>query len=288
MSSPPPDMRELSALLRLLDDETPEVRAVVCDRLGEVGGDISEILPDVAKSLNEPEKKLLVDILKPVRRRVLREEWLTPAFGSAALVDDWELFESHLRLLSDFLHDGISIRQPLSDGLDLMFEEFQERYPVAPTEDDLRIFLFEEGRLKANHNDYYDPRNSDLAWCIAEGVSNPLGLCVIYMLLGQRLEMQIEGIPFPGHFLCRIFDEGDPLVIDCFDGGRVHSQEVLVDTSNELSSEQRRHLAGTADLGTILMRLLHNLIDSLGRMDQVDDVILLSEMRDSMAHQQMV
>jgi len=275
-------------LLRLLDDETPEVHSVVKDRLSEVGGDISEILPDVAKSLNDSERKILTDILKPVRRRLIREEWLTPAFGSAALDEDWELFESHLRLLSDFLHDGISIRQPLSDALDLLVEEFQESYPVAPTENDLRIFLFEEGRLKPNRNNYYDTRNSDLAWCIAEGVSNPIGLGVIYMLLGQRLLMEIQGISFPGHFLCRIFEVGEPLVIDCFDEGRLHSQAVLTDSSNELSADQRRQLGESTDLGTILMRILNNLINSLERTDETEDVALLTEMRDSMARQQVV
>jgi hypothetical protein len=285
MNPSPPDIRELAALLRLLDDETPEVRSVVRDRLGEVGGDVSEILPDVAKSLNEPEKRILTDILKPVRRKILRDEWLTPAFGSAALDEDWELFESHLRLLSDFLHDGVSLRQPLSDALDLLAEEIQEKYPLIPTENDLRIYLFEEGRLKSNRQNYYDPRNGDLAWCIVENVSNPIGLGVIYMLVAQRLGMEVQGISFPGHFLCRFFEDGRPVVVDCFDSGRLHSQDALTDPSNELTADQRRQLGEAADLGTILMRILNNLIDSLQRVNQIEDVALLTEMRDSMARQ---
>lgn len=286
MNAPSPDIKELTALLKLLDDETPEVRSVVTERLGEVGGDISEVLPDVAKGLDETERKILTGILRPVRRRLLREEWLTPAFGSAALDDDWELFESHLRLLSDFLHDGVSLRQPLSDALDLLAEEFQESHPLEPTGNDLRIHLFEEGRLKPNRKNYYDFRNGDLAWCISENVSNPIGLGVIYMLVGQRLGIEIQGISFPGHFLCRIFEDGYPLVVDCFDGGRLHSQKVLTDPSNDLSRDQRRLLEGSADLGAILMRLLNNLIDSFRRLDQAEDVALLTEMRDSMARKQ--
>ena len=48
MSVTIPDIKELAALLRLLDDETPEVRSVVIDKLSHVGGDLSEILPEVA------------------------------------------------------------------------------------------------------------------------------------------------------------------------------------------------------------------------------------------------
>ncbi|MFN4872208.1 MAG: transglutaminase-like domain-containing protein [Akkermansiaceae bacterium] len=279
------DTKELAALLRLLDDETPEVRSVVVDKLSHVGGDLSEVLPDMATNLNSKELTILEDILRTVRRKTLREEWLTPRFGSAALEEDWELFESQLRLISDFLHDGISLRQPLSDALDLLTEEFQNIYPIGATENDLRIFLFEEGRLVGNHKHYYDPRNGDLAWCISSGISNPIGLGVIYMLIGQRLGMEIQGISFPGHFLCRISEDGEPIVVDCFDSGKLHAQHVLVDPTNELTPEQRSHLKESADLGTILMRILNNLIDALRRADREEDMELIVEMRDSMMNQ---
>ncbi len=280
MNTHPPNPKELAALLRLLDDDTPEVRSVVIDRLSEVGGDISEILPDMAGGLKDPEKRILANLLLPARRRILREEWLTPGFGSSAFGGDWELFESHLRLLSDFLHDGVSLRQPLSDALDLLAEEAQENGVSGP--DELRVFLFVEGRLKANRNDYYDPRNSDLAWCIAEGSSNPIGLGVIFMLVGQRLGLEVDGIAFPGHFLCRIREDGRPFVVDCFDGGRIHSQEALTDRGNDLSREQRRVLQESAGLGTILLRILNNLIDAFEKLERTEDAALFMQMRDSM------
>ncbi len=278
-----PDPKELSALLRLLDDETPEVRSGVKGRLSEFYGDLSEMLPDVAPNLDDSGKSLLAEILRPARRQTLRDEWLIPNFGSAALGDDWDLFESHLRLLSDFLHDGVSLRQPLSDALDLLAEEARESSEgVEFTANDLRIFLFENGRLKPNRANYYDPRNSDFAWCLSEGVSNPIGLGALYMLLGQRLELDIEGISFPGHFLSRIFEEGYPLIVDCFDGGRIHSQEVLTAPDNDLSPDQRQALKGSADLGTILLRILNNMIDCFQRLEQTEDAALITEMRDAM------
>lgn len=278
-----PDPKELSALLRLLDDETPEVRSGVSGRLSEFGGDLSEILPDVAPGLDDSGKSLLAEILRPARRQALREEWLTPSFGSAGLGDDWDLFESQLRLLSDFLHDGVSLRQPLSDALDLLAEEARESVEdLEITANDLRIFLFEEGKLRSNSSNYYDPRNSDLSWCLSEGVSGPIGLGVIFMLVGQRLGIEVEGISFPGHFLCRIYEDGYPLIVDCFDGGRIHSQEVLTAPTNDLSREQRQALKASANLGTILLRILNNMIDAFQRLEQVEDAALLTEMRDSM------
>lgn len=280
MNALPPDPKELSALLRLIDDDTPEVRSVVAGRLAEVGGDLSEILPGMARDLSGRDRELLTSMLQPARRKTLREDWVSPGFGSAGLGDDWELFESHLRLISDYLHDGLSLRQPLSDALDLLAEEAQEDGVICAN--DLRVFLFERERLGPNGVDYYDPRNSDLAWCLAGGISNPIGLGILFMLAGQRLGFEIEGICFPGHFLCRIHEDGFPLIVDCFDKGRLHSQNVLTDPSNDLSREQRRALESAADLGTILIRVLNNLIDALLRQGRADDAALVTELRDSM------
>ncbi len=105
------------------------------------------------------------------------------------------------------------------------------------------------------------------------------------MLVAQRLGMEVQGISFPGHFLCRIFEDGEPIIVDCFDGGQVHPQRILTDSANDLGDEQRRLLEGSADPGTILMRILNNLIDALSRTGQQEDVDLLKEMRDSMALQ---
>jgi hypothetical protein len=280
VNAAPPDRNEISALLRLLDDDTPEVRSVVAGRLAEVGGDLSEILPGMVGSLSGRDKQLLTSMLLPARRKTLREEWLTPRFGTAGMGDDWELFESHLRLISDFLHDGLSLRQPLSDAIDLLAEDAQEEGVAAA--DELRVFLFERERLGPNVTNYYDTRNSDLAWCLAEGVSNPIGLGIIYMLMGQRLGMEIEGICFPGHFLCRIHEDGYPLIVDCYDKGCIHAQNVLTDPSNDLSREQRQALQGSADLGSILLRVLNNLMDALVREGRGEDAELIKEMRDSM------
>lgn len=276
-----PDPKELSALLRLLDDETPEVRSGVTGRLAKFGGDLSEMLPDVAPELDNSGKSLLAEILRPARRETLREDWVTPGFGAAGMGDDWELFESHLRLLSDFLHDGVSLRQPLSDALDLLAEEAQESGVTSANE--LREYFFAQKRLQPNRKNYYDPRNGDLAWCIAEGVSNPIGLGVIFMLLGQRMGFEVEGISFPGHFLCRIFEDGFPLIVDCFDEGRLHLQSTLTEQGSDLTREQRQTLQESAGLGTILLRALNNLIDAFQRTGQTEDIALLTKMRDSLA-----
>jgi regulator of sirC expression with transglutaminase-like and TPR domain len=276
MHAAQPAPGELDALLRLLDDETPAVREQVAARLALCGGDISEWLAAHPKVLSKQEKQLLTEMLGLPRRETLAREWIAPSGGGAALQEDWESFEALLRNLSDYLHDGISLRQPLSDALDLIAEEANERGVATGIE--LRKFLFKEGRFKANEADYHDPRNSDLAWSIAEGHSNPIGLCLIFMLVGRRLGLEIEGVSYPGHFMCRIFEDGYPIIIDCFDGGQLHLQSTLLE-SPQLNSSQRKLLRQTCDLGSILQRLLNNLHDSFERLNRKEDAALVERLQ---------
>ena len=271
----PPTLEELDALLRLLDDETPSVRERVAERIARCGGDLSEWLATRSKPLNPHERKLLTAMLHPARRENLVRDWIAPTGGAAALQEDWESFEALLRTLSDFLHDGISLRQPLSDALDLLAEEAAEQ--GVSTADELRTFLFEGGRLVGNHKEYSDPRNSDLAWSIAEGRSNPLGLCLIFILVGRRLDLEIEGVNFPGHFICRIFEDGYPLIVDCFERGAVHPQSVLLD-SPELGRSHKNLLSQTAAPGAILLRLLGNLCHAFKETGRSNDVLLVKEL----------
>jgi len=271
----PPTLQELDALLRLLDDETPSVRERVAERIARSGGDLSEWLATRSKPLNPHERKLLSAMLHPARRENLVRDWIAPTGGAAALQEDWESFEALLRTLSDFLHDGISLRQPLSDALDLLAEEAAEQ--GVSTADELRTFLFEGDRLVGNHKEYSDPRNSDLAWSIAEGRSNPLGLCLIFILVGRRLDLEIEGVNFPGHFICRIFEDGDALIVDCFERGAVHPQSVLLD-SPELSRSHKNLLSQTATPGAILLRLLGNLCHAFKEARRSNDVLLIKEL----------
>ncbi len=276
----PPAPEELSALLRLLDDETPEVRRRVAERLARCDGDLSEFLAAHSRRLSADELDVLSVLLRPAKREALLRDWQVPGGGAAALCEDWETFEALLRVISDFLHDGVSVRQSLSDALDLLAEDALQADVV--TANDLRVFLFEERRLAGNAEERLDPRNSDLAWVVAEGRSNPLGLVVVFMLVARRLDLVVEAVNFPGHFLCRIHEDGCPLIIDCFDGGRMHLQAELLEDP-QLGRAERMVLSGTAHPGVVMVRLLNNLVAALDGKGRTQDARLVRRLRASLS-----
>ena len=278
-ASEPPTSKELVALLRLLDDDTPEVRERVAQRMMRCGGDLSDWLASLPHQLSGKEKLVLSQMLGPARRETLEREWSVPSGGAAALTEDWETLESMLRLISDFLHDGITMRQSLSDALDLLVEEAWEHPVVSACE--LGNFLFGNERFVADDEAETDPQNFDLAWVLAEGRSHSLALCMIFLLVGQRMEFDVEIVDYPGRFLCRIHEDGHPLIVDCVDGGQIHLQSALL-VDADITREGRERLRGSVAPGSLLCHWLDGLTEALCHAGRDEDGALIQRLRDTL------
>jgi regulator of sirC expression with transglutaminase-like and TPR domain len=91
----------------------------------------------------------------------------------------------------------------------------------------LNEFLFADLGFSGNADDYYDPRNSYLNEVIDRRKGIPLTLSVLYMEIGRRIDLPLEGVSFPGHFLVRLPMRGGTLVLDPFSGGAPQSAAEL-------------------------------------------------------------
>ena len=91
----------------------------------------------------------------------------------------------------------------------------------------LNRFLFDEMGFRGNTENYYDPRNSYLNEVIDRRTGIPISLAVLYLELGRRVGLPLEGVSFPGHFLVRLRLRGGVLVLDPFCGGVPQSEDEL-------------------------------------------------------------
>lgn len=101
----------------------------------------------------------------------------------------------------------------------------------------LERVLFAELELRGNDADYYDPRNSFLNDVLERRLGIPITLSVLYISVGRRAGLEIEGVGFPGHFLARIhLGAGASILVDPFAQGR--------DVSDRDLSALLSHIAG--------------------------------------------
>ncbi|MBK1834429.1 transglutaminase-like domain-containing protein [Roseibacillus ishigakijimensis] len=270
----------LPYLLRLLDDEQPDVRREVSAQLANFGGDLSDQIAGLGVDLSREDREILSTLLLPARRAALREAWFTPSRALLQPDGDWELFEAFLRMISDYLHDGVSLRPSLSDMLDELAEESTDLELNDPIP--LASWLFESGKLKPNKEDYYNPRNSDLAAVLENGAGNPLSLSLILTLVAQRRKIPIYGCNYPGHFLCWTDTSSGPLVIDPYNKARTLAVKQIIANNPGISATSREALATPARQVDMLRRVLSNLAHAFTKNGSEEDLALVTELTDSL------
>jgi len=87
----------------------------------------------------------------------------------------------------------------------------------------LNHYLFGELGFRGNVGAYYDPRNSYLNEVLERRTGIPITLSIVYLEVGRRLGLQLQGVSFPGHFLVKLRLTRGQLVLDPFAGGEPRS-----------------------------------------------------------------
>lgn len=260
--------KDLVHILRLLDDESPKVRARVWEKLE---ANLSAWEAGIRARLQEipdPFRRKILDLLSGRARKGFRSLWIR----WLGLPGDMEKLEAALsgiswylsgdRFAEDSIREEEIPRHPALAGLlDGLAEEFRNSgEAISPSA--LGRFLFETKAMKGAENDYYDPGNSDLVQVIRKGKGIPISLACVFMLVGHRLGFEIAGCDVPEHFLTRANEGGRDLIIDCFDGGKVLEAERLAQLELKYAPEFSRLLRTSARPEDIVARVLRNLINA--------------------------
>jgi len=129
--------------------------------------------------------------------------------------------------------------------------------------------------LSGDEEDYNNFQNNNLVYVIKEKKGIPISLTAIYMLVGLRLGIKIEGCHFPGHFLARINRGGKKVFIDCFNRGHIIDEEDLLSIKDKTSRGMSRILHEKMDTRMMVRRFLANLIRSFQIQENEENSELL-------------
>lgn len=262
------DKSQLPFLLKLLDDPSPRVQGKVRGTLRDFGPALKQTIAEYEKesgiTLNPVQQQLLEDIYASLSGlsqdftalwRDLQnsdDEWfkLEQAFGFLArwqfeLQNDPRIFEA--ASLSEILDDLAQNYRQSAAGHDAF---------------SLAEWLFNvKGLGGIAPENYYDPLNSNLVHVVQKGEGLPLSLAVIFMLTGQRLDIEVHGCAFPSHFLAR----AGHIFFDCYHGGRIleprESAAILKVMPDALLP---------SNAAPIVARALFNLINAYQHNDEYD------------------
>lgn len=128
----------------------------------------------------------------------------------------------------------------------------------------LNQYLFDELGFGPNAENYYDPRNSCLNDVIERRLGIPITLSLLYIEVGRRIGLPLQGVSFPGHFLVKCAVEDGTIILDPYAAG---SSLGMADLQNRLrevrGGEVSRAIVSSllvaAEKRDIILRLLRNL-----------------------------
>ncbi len=155
---------------------------------------------------------------------------------------------------------------PYLARLDQLAEEVKDRlndetHPLIVLREVVHT-LFGRHEFRGNREAYYDPRNSFLSDVLDRELGIPLTLGIIVLEVGWRLDLPLEPVNFPGHFLVRFPGEEVRLLVDPFDEGKIRFEDQaqeLLDRVYGGMVRVRPQFLRTARRRDVLVRLLTNL-----------------------------
>jgi regulator of sirC expression with transglutaminase-like and TPR domain len=122
--------------------------------------------------------------------------------------------------------------------------------------------LFVEAGLRANEEDYYDPRNSYLNEVLDRGLGIPISLCLVYWAVGERLGVALAGANLPLHFMLRFEEDSRIWFVDPFRGGAIYNRENCARKLSDIVQQRvvlTDSLAAPCATRVVVARMLRNL-----------------------------
>lgn len=213
--------QDIDTCLRLVDDPDELVTGMVLDRLYEAG---PTIVPRLRNFMSDTQSSVARDHCATLVHRFRTDplmELCAMVVTARVLSKDVDLEEAMLTL-NRFgrPEDDASVITTTLDALALRCHaEFIAMHPANDLTQVMCLHnvLFEEDGFHGAEDTYHDPNSSYLTSVIDRREGIPIALSAIYLLLAERIGLDMHGIGMPLHFI--VYSPGLDVFIDPFHGG---------------------------------------------------------------------
>ena len=127
----------------------------------------------------------------------------------------------------------------------------------------LSHYMFVQKGFKGNAQRYYDPENSLIHRILANKRGIPISLSVLFAAVAHRLEIPMQMVGFPRHFLLKFSDERRvEYYVDAFNQGRIMTAKDCSDMAQVLGMGDffSPLFLSATPLKEVYMRMLRNLL----------------------------
>jgi regulator of sirC expression with transglutaminase-like and TPR domain len=283
----------LKALISLLDDSDEEVVAHVTEQLLSYGNEIIPRLEHVWEDLRDLQlQERIENIIHKIQFQQTHDAlhaWLESSRH--------DLLQAML-IIARYQYPDLQENRVRNHIESIRIDAWMEMNYYLTALEKVRILnhiFFRIHGFSGNTDHYNDPQNSFINKVLETRKGNPISLCVLYMIIAQRLNVPIYGINLPQHFILAYLDDSEaaeslpmeqrePLFyINPFNKGMVFGKKEIDQFLQLIKKEPEDRFYKACSVFEIVTRVCNNLIGSYQEEKKLDKVKEIETLRDMIA-----
>ncbi len=271
---------EIKALVSLLDDEDTQIISHVEEKILSLGTTIIPFLEQEWESNFSPQvQRRIEELIHTLQFELLKER-----------INDWYESKDHdlitgMWLVATYQYPDIELLKLRQELEQIYYETWLEFKPDLYPFDQIKIIngvFFNKLKFGANTKNFHSPGNSMINVVLETRKGNPITLCVLYMLVAQKLKLPVHGVNLPNLFVLTYKDNvNTQFYINAFNKGLIFSRQDIENYINELHLAPQSSFFEPCSNLEIIRRVFRNLIMSFDKMgehakaEEVKELLLL-------------
>jgi len=258
--------KELKALVSLLDDDDQQVISHVEGKILSIGKAVIPFLEHEWESnLNPSVQSRIEELIHTLQYDLVRERLKNWYQGK-----DHDLLEG-MWILASYQYPDLELEKLKQELEQIYYETWLEFRPDLYPFDQIKVInsvLFSKLKFGANTKNFHSPGNSMINVVLESRKGNPITLCVIYLLVAQKLKLPVQGVNLPNLFILTYKDDNHQFYINAFNRGLIFSKQDIENYINELHLVPQKSFFEACSNLEIIRRALRNLVMSFEKMGE--------------------
>lgn len=258
--------RELKALVSLLDDQDDQIVNQIVDKIRSLGKEIIPFLENEWESnFNPSVQRRIEELIHDLQYELLKDrikEWYDSK--------DQDLLTG-LWLVATYQYPDLELEKIKQDLEQIYYDAWLEFKPDLYPYDQIKILngvLFNKLKFGANTKNFHSPGNSMINIVLETHKGNPITLCIIYLLVAQKLKMPVYGVNLPNLFIVTYKEEKNQFYINAFNKGLIFTRQDIENYIHELRLTPQDSFFEPCSNLEIIRRVFRNLIMSFDKMGE--------------------
>ncbi|SOE23939.1 Transglutaminase-like superfamily protein [Spirosomataceae bacterium TFI 002] len=261
----------MKALVSLLDDSDEEVYAHVEERIKGLGDSIIPVLES-----HWEENSLNVTLQRKIELLIHEMQYGQFTNGLIKWKENGaqDILEG-MWLVAKYQYPDLEFEKVKAEINQIYFDAWLLLRDEVHPHDAIKILnhiFFEKYGFTGNTKNFHSPANSMINQVVDVKKGNPISLCVIYMIVAQRLNLPVFGVNLPSLFILTYESPTVQFYINVFNKGLIFSKNDIDTYLKQMKVEPRKEFYKPCTNLEIIKRVLLNLIVSFKKNSDIEKV----------------